>query len=512
MWLRVWKTLTAIFWGQAVTLAGNITLVPLYLTYWTPEVYGEWLTLLALAGYFYVLDLGLTLVSTNRLTQTYAVGRLKEYARCQHSVFAFFVSISLISTMLLAVTLWVFPLPSWLGINHTSQKNTNWILWLLSQNVLWAMPAGFIWAVYRTAGKASKSQWLFNAHQFVSLGLISLILINSGGMTAVAMSQFVVLVLVTLYAYLDLRARFPDLVPGLKNADHGVLSGLIQPGLLFGLLTVGNVITTHGSVTILSNMLSGVAVAVFVTSRTLVNIIRQIVGSLINAFWTEITAMEARAEWDGLRTLHRLLMAGSTTLCVGFATVLWYEGTEIFTVWTRGKLQPDAVLLRLLLAFLVLQSTWLVSLAFTAATNQHQRLSLSYIVSAIIGVGFGAFLLRWIGTWAIPIGLIVGEALACYHYVIKNTCEIIGEPYRSFSLRLWLGMAAMSSLSLLSGWIAHENIPGPLPIRCIGVGMFSITATATVAWRIWLAPNERTRLVSIFCSLERPLARRHLHL
>jgi len=496
MWTRARKALTAIFCGQVLLAVGNLVLVPLYLTYWSPEVYGEWLALLALTGYLSTLDLGLNMAATNRMTQAYARHDLEEYARYQHAAFAFYLAMAVAAGILLAGVLWVLPLPAWLGLRETRPEEAAWVIWLLGLNVLFGLPAGFIWSIYRTTGNVSKSQWIWNAQQLLGLGLIPLVLVLNGGMKFIAIGQLAVLVLVTLYVLLGLRRWSPTLVPGLEQATLPVFRGLVQPSLLFGLLILSNAITLHGSVIIVSAMLGGVAVAVFVTSRTLVNVIRQLGGSLVNAMWPEITSMEAQGELEQLRQLHRLLMAGSTALCTGFAAALWFEGAEIIAVWSRGKLDPDPVLLRLLLVLLVLQSTWLVSLVFTAASNRHEKISWSYLTSALIGVGAATFMVRWIGMWAVPVGLLIGEALACYHIVIKETCKLVGEPYPPFARRLWLGLAAVGTLTLWSGWFAHKTILGPPLLRWTGVSTLTFTVSAILTCGVWLTPDERVRLMS----------------
>ena len=492
MLTRIRKALTAIFCRQVLITVGNLLLVPLYLERWSPIVYGEWLALLALAGYLSTLDLGMNMAVANKLTQTYSRADLGDYTRWQHSAMAFYLSIAFGASVLLAIAVWGLPLPAWLGLRETSEGEASWVIWLLGLNVLWAMPVGLVSSVYRVTGNLARSQWIGNLQQLIGLGLVAVVLVLGGGMKSLAIWQLAPLLLVALYV----RRRLPTLSPGVTRASLSVLRRLVKPSLLFGLLILSNVITLHGTVIVLSTVLGGLAVAIFVTSRTLVNVVRQIVGSVINSFWPEITSMEARGEWERLRLVHRFLMVGATALCIGFASAVWYEGMEIITVWTRGKLVPDLILLRLLLVLLVLQSIWVVSLVFTAAANRHEKLSWSNLISALIGVGMAAVLVKPLGTWAVPVGLIVGEAVACYHFVVKDTCLMIGEPYRPFALRLWLGFLIVAAMALLAGWATHHTIPGPYLVRWLGVGAFTSIVSAVAACVIWFTPEDRAQLMS----------------
>lgn len=494
MWNRVRRGLTAIFFGQIVIIAGNLLLVPLYLAHWSAAVYGEWLALFSLVTYLSTLDLGMNMAVVNRLTRAYARGDLEEYARSQHSAIYFYLALAGAGSLLLAVAAWLVPIPAWLGLRETSAAEAAWVIWLLGLLILWSMPVGLVTAVYRTTGNLARSQWIGNIQRAATLGLVALVLVFGSGMKLVAAWQLAPLIAVTLYVTWDLRRHFSNLVPHLTRARLSVIRGLIKPSLLFALIILANAITQQGSVIIISSALGGLAVALFVTSRTLANIIRQVVGSLTVALWPELTGLEARGEQARLRSVHRLLVVGSTTLSIAVAAVLWYEGSEVITVWTRGKLEPDLTLLRLLLLQLVIQSPWLASSVFTAAANRHERLSWSYLVSAVIGVGVAAVLVRRIGTWGVPVGLIVGEALACYHFVVKDTCEMIGEPYVPFIRRLWLGLSVVGAGSFVAGWVAHQIAWGPAPLRWLEVGAVTCIVALVTAWWLWLPTNDRARI------------------
>ena len=502
MWARVCKGLTAIFCGQVVITASNLLLVPLYLAHWSPAVYGEWLVMSSLVSYLSTLDLGMNMAVVNKLTQAYARGDLKAYARFQHSAMAFYSMLAVGGSLLLAIALWLSPIPIWFGVRETQPEEAAWVIWLLALQILWAMPAGLVSAVYRTTGDLAKSQWIGNVQRLMALLVVAFVLLFGGGLKAVAFFQLAPMIMVVVFVWGDVRRRFPVLTLGVSQASLPVVRDLVVPGLFFLLIIMANTITQQGAVLVVASALGGVTVAIFVTSRTLANLIRQVVGSLNVALWPDLTGMEARREQAQLRSVHRLLMVGSTTLCIAVAAALWYEGGEIIAVWTRGKLEPDRTLLRLLLVQLVLQSPWLASSVFTAAANRHERLSWSYLISAVLGLGTAALLVGWMGTWAVPVGLIVGEALACYHFVVKDTCRMVGESYGPFAGRLWVGVASVATMALMAGWGAHETIPGHFLVRWMAVGASTSAVSLAVAWGFWLTGEDRTVLLSRL----RPLA------
>jgi len=339
-----------------------------------------------------------------------------------------------------------------------------------------------------------------NIQQVVLLSIVATVLVLGGGMRAVAAWQLLPLLAVTGFVIWDVRRKSPQLAPAVTKAKFQVFLSILRPSVLFGLLLVSNALTIQGSVLVVSSVLGGMAVAVFVISRTLANLIRQLVGAMNSALWPDLTIMESSGALERLRRIHKLLVAGSSTLCIAIAAALWYEGAEIISAWTLGRIQPDVTLLRLLLVLLVLQTPWLASSVFTASASRHEKLAVSYMASSILGLAVAVLLVKSLGFWAIPIGLIIGEAAACYHFVVKDTCQMIGEPYSPFALRLWSGLIAVATIALLAGWAAHQVIPGHYLVRFVVVGIVTSAVSLAAAWSIWVTPEVRAQLVLRFRS------------
>lgn len=491
---RLLQGLAAIFSGQVILAAANLLLVPLYLTSWSAPIYGEWLVLFSLVSYLSVLDLGMEMAVGNRLTQAFAIGDLEDYARVQHSALALYLSLAGGAFLLLGVAAWVFP-PAWIGLKETPAAVASWVLWLLGLQIILALPMGLIGGIYRTTGNLARSQWLANCRQVTGLGLLALTLLLGGGMVAASLVQLIPLLLIPIYVMWDVKRRFPPLMPGLKRANRQIIREMINPSLHFALFPLANAIILQGPVIIISTVLGGVAVAVFATTRTLVNFIRQIMGSLTNALWPDLTRMEARQEFLRLRVMHRVLVSGSTALCLGAAAALWYEGPEIIAVWTRGKLPPDPLLLRILLLMAVLQIPWLTSATFTAAANHHHKIARLLLASAVLGVTGAAVLVHWWGLWGIPVALLVADALTCAHFVIQDTCVMLGEPYAPFAFRLWGGLVVAAGLSLLAGWVVHSALSQFMIVRWLGVGITTSLVSLAVGWRIFLFPVDRVTVI-----------------
>ena len=91
---RLLSSISAILAGQFSNIAGNLLLVPLFLSRWSTGVYGEWIALSALVGYFGVTDLGMSSAALNAMTGAYARGDLIRYRQLQGSAVTFYVGMA----------------------------------------------------------------------------------------------------------------------------------------------------------------------------------------------------------------------------------------------------------------------------------------------------------------------------------------------------------------------------------------------------------------------------------
>jgi O-antigen/teichoic acid export membrane protein len=262
------------------------------------------------------------------------------------------------------------------------------------------------------------------------------------------------------------------------------------------LLLAGNLIAYQGSVLMVSAALGGLAVAVLSVSKAIIEVVRQSLYSINLALCPDFARMEALGHFAQLRTVHRLTMAVVAAITLAITAVVWFEGTQIINVWTRGRIQTDVTLLRLFLVLMAFQTPWAASSTVATATNRHKAQAVGYFFAAVIGVAVIAASVHRLGTWAVPIGLIVGEALCCYHFVIRATCRIIGEPYRAFAMRFWAGFVAVASVAFVTARAIHLWLPGALLLRSSVAGVCTLTAAALCGIVVWLTPEDRKLFVA----------------
>jgi hypothetical protein len=82
--------------SHAITAVSSIILVPVFLSTWGSQTYGEWLALSAAIGYLTLLDLGIQTYVVNRMSQAYAQNRLSDLHRDLHSSLRVFLAVAIL--------------------------------------------------------------------------------------------------------------------------------------------------------------------------------------------------------------------------------------------------------------------------------------------------------------------------------------------------------------------------------------------------------------------------------
>jgi len=484
--------------GQALSILESLAIVPLYLMYWSADRYGEWLTLSALVAYLSTLDLGMNMAGINRMTQEYALGDLKRFLEYQRAALSFYTVIALAGTLILGVAVQAVDLGHRLGLRETSARDAAIVVFLMGAQILWSMPAGLIAATYRAMGNMSLTAWITNILNISTLSFGALCLILHGGMIAIAVIQLTCLCATTAGILLHLKLRHPEVMPALRLADMSLIRELVRPSASFGLLMLSEVIRLQAVILLISGRLGPAAVALFVSSRTMCNVMRQATGTMRNALWPHVTAVEAQGRYHAVRVFHRFWVIGSTAMSISIAATLWFEGADLMRVWTRGRLAADVILIRLLLTQLVLQAPWMASSLISVASSKHGKQAQAYFWSSVLGLAVSVVLIGPLGLRAIPIASIAGEALLCYHFVTSDTCKTIGEPYLRFAARQWIFVISSAAIIALIGWGAHAVATGPAVLRWAEVGIATAVAGAATAWTIGFRSEERDSARALF--------------
>ncbi len=481
-------------------IVSNLLLLPLYLRFWSVAVYGEWMALYSVVMYLANLDLGVTSAAINAATMAYAGGDWDTFKRVQGTAWATCLLIAGIgSVLVIALSLFYFQVNRWLGLKVISQHDARFVFCGLAISLLANIPGRQLIAVYTAIGKFATYQWLYNGFAVLSVVVTAVALsVGAGPVALAAVIACTTLVVIAIAAWFLVR-QGPGMLPRIKDADWRTARMLAAPTGQFAISMIATALTLQGPIVILSRSLGGPAVALFTTTRTVANVVRGTLTLLRAPLRPEFGAASAQADKDALRRLFRIAVGIDATIAICLTAVLWSGGVWLIQFWSRGRIESDPMLLRLLLIAFLLEGFLQILAIAGWSTNRFHAWSIGQLVTAIASLLLAIALLRHFGPSAIPIATIVPLIAIMTPLSVRNACSEAHLTLRSVSLRILIPFALLVALSAaLPAWLASLRIAP----TWVGPFISSVTICACALFTgaaVFLTREDRVALRARIC-------------
>jgi O-antigen/teichoic acid export membrane protein len=418
--------------GVGLVFGEQLFLVPVFLLYWGPEKYGDWLTLFSIAAFLSLADIGLQNYYANALHHARARGDEGHFQRLLHQGSALYLAIiASVGGAAIALLLLVEG-NHFLNIGVLSANAVTRVLCLMGGYFLIAMPMGMMLAIYRAYGHFSAS---VNAGNFYRLGLISAIasvLILGAG--PVAMASVYVLATIAGYAAIlwHLQRRYSTLKLGISWPDGAALGEVFRTAPVFALVPLSMMLTFNGTVLLIAGLAGGGAVIVaYTTLRTLTSIARSVTNEIIQVAGVEIARQHAQDDADAIRRLYRFvtrLSGSSSGVIAGLIAII---GPPFLDIWTVGKVTFAPQIFWPLLAAAALSGPANAGMSVLQYINRPQGMALGYILSGVTIMGISLVLVPRLGAagaaWAV---LIAELGVLGIVIPIKTAAIVPGNPIR----------------------------------------------------------------------------------
>jgi len=437
-----------------------------------------------------MLDFGMQMYVINRLNQQYSVGKLGEYNKTLQSALSMLILVSISALLLFALGIFSLPFNKWFNFSLMDRDIAAFVAVLLAVQLILKIPQGLIVGVYRTFGEYPR-QTVITALQLAAVwGLTAVVLVLRGGPVHVAMVQLVPFLGTTAFVLYDLRRRHPEVQIGIRERDWRLVRTFLVPSFLFLLIQLSMALTLQGTTLVVASFIGPSAVAMFVVIRTIPNLIRQIVGTLNNALWPELTRLEARGQYAPLRSAHRSLVKLSFALSVSAAIVLHFVGADVIQRWTLGRIGFDQMLLDVFLLYFVFQTPWLVSSYFPSAFNKHRMLAFHYVVNGALGLALAVILVRPFEIVGVVLGLWIADVLVCGWFVPYETCRMLGEHVGRFWIHSIIRGLPVITLQYGGSWVIN-SLFGNWLMRGLAIGAWVSFVLLVGGYFLWLTPKEK---------------------
>lgn len=401
---RVLKGMGA--WGSAqiATIVIQLASLPIFLSFWSIETYGTWLTLTTIPSYLVLADFGFLTASSNKMIALEAVGKHKEANVAFQSAVLFIAGISIVIMLLAFVGVeavhLIYP-----GVDQFSAT-----ILVLTASVVVSLFASLAQTVYVATRGFATGIYLFTASRVLDwLGSIAGLVIGRSFLS-VAIGAVVCRGIFTLFFIYMSHRRSPGLKWGLQHASKQELRESLKPATLFMVFPLASALSLQGFTVLVTATLGPAATAIFSSYRTIARIVVQCAGALSQSMWPEFSHMHSVQERDRLRRTYTHAARLSSAIGLAASLAVLAVSPLLIAYWSKGHIAFSWSLMAAFMIYSLIASMWHVPRVMLMSINQHALLARQYFMASVLSLVLGVFLAREMGIMGPVIAMVVGEA------------------------------------------------------------------------------------------------------
>lgn len=442
--------------GLAISIGDRIVLGALMLRLWGVPVFEDWSILLAAAGLMTLLDLGLNMTFSNAYTSAYQKGQLALLQR--------WISIALFVCLVIVGAGALFLIVAGVCFSYWSG--------LLALSSLVGFEAGFVFicfglatllqagaaatsTIYRAQGHFSRALIIDICYNLTRVLALAIAVIAGGEPPFVASIYLAVGALFTLVIVpLDLRINLGGfrLIPASPTREE--MRNILTVAPWFFAQQTTNVLLLNVPLLVLPHLAPAAgAIALFLLLRTVINMVRQLSGSMSISVGIELSQLYLSTSDRGLVQPHvfRLtrLNTVSNSACIG---ALFWLLEPFVSLWSGGALQLDPSLALIFGSGFLLSIPFSIVASFLNYTGDAQIGAISRLVTMVVSLCVAIALARPLGVHGVAVGLAVGEIIG------------MGMLYLGAASN-WMGITPSQLIRMLFLWW----VAGLLPTIAVGL-------------------------------------------
>ncbi len=477
------------FIGSGIKVVEHILFVPLFLWAWGEALYGEWLILFSLIAYLSLSNIGMGNFVTNKMTQFYSRGNMKDYIKTFRSAFSLYTIITVVMFLLLLVFAFSAPFLDWFNIEVANEISVRTSVLILGTYILLGTLSGLIVNLYITVGDYVRFKMLANIKEILLICFIALTLFFKGGFASVASLYLIFLLAFMFFVIFDIRRHYPGIILKNTKTDWKLAFSFITPGFIFLMIPFAEVITLQGSILLIGSSLGAMAVVTFSVHRTLANLIRKLTGIMYTAIRPELAADEARGNYGKIQLIHDLLIKIIFLLSISAAVFLFFMGGDIIRAWTGGEIEFQPLLWMIFLVSIPVAAIWNFSSIFQVAMNKYTELAVIRVISAFIGLILAFIFIKPWGIVGVLLGFVLMEILLNSWFITYRTLKLIKGSFKKFLFTLAKGLLILIVQFPVALLIARYITNKWLLLVVLGTGVFA--AGSCFTYWIWMNDNEK---------------------
>lgn len=390
--------------------------VPLCVSRWGTELYGDWLILFTVPVYVTLANLGIHVAVGNRVSALVATDHVGRAVELYRSYTRLVVQLGALVGLALVAGAYATDVRGLLGLEVVTGSQAHQIAAVFVCFAALGIVAGTFPVAFRLTNRFHLGVAANAAFRVAELVAIVVAVALDATPLGVAVVLLVARTVTTVGLWRLAARELAAVRPSAGSAIRSVptisdLRGLGTASLAAAVFPFGTVALCQGILLVISRSMPSIYVVAVNTLRTISNSIYQLsqamsIGVLPELATSLATGDRARATRMRSRYLAVIWIAGGA-----FSVVALIVLGPALRIWTRGEVSSDHLLMGLLLLAALLDATALALASGTVARNTHQRFALKYVGIAALSLVIVALTVRADRLWVVGAALALGGVL-----------------------------------------------------------------------------------------------------
>ncbi|TRX40112.1 lipopolysaccharide biosynthesis protein [Flavobacterium restrictum] len=411
---------------RLVTISEQFLLVPIFISAWGADYYGEWLTLTIIPSIVGLLDVGFGLAVANTFILNYVSGNKQAAANTYKSgmfTLHLIVFLSMLVAFVFVFTLNYFDIFDKLLIPKNEAIIAVSILIFSKIILFYKQLFDAIFVASRKFNISVNLQAIYSTLLIISSVII---LLFKGGIVLFSLVNLIV----TLF-YVFIYAIIAKRILPLKSFNGQVvvseIKNLFKVGIGYLLAKVWEAIFFQGTTFVVRVVLGPIAVTIFNTVRKLSRTIFQVNTLVVSSVMPELQYALGKRQFNQARKLFRFNVFIVLLMSVLGVLLLISFGSWFYQVWTRKELAPPNVMWYVFIFGIVFNSLWAISSEVILAANKPYSFTIPATVMAIVSILISYIFALKFGLSGVAIGSLVMDITLCM-YLLPFSCRLLHQP------------------------------------------------------------------------------------
>jgi O-antigen/teichoic acid export membrane protein len=396
--------------GAARIFSSVLTLLtlPLAVRYLGAERYGVWATVISVAVWANLLDLGIANSLTNVVSQAYARQDRLEAARGLSNALA--VTLGAVTLMACAF-FFLWRRVNWIAVFNASPRlrpEVQATILVAALLMLAGLPlnlTGKVFAGYQELHTYNKTLAVGVACSVLGLGagiwlhvsMPTLFLLSYGSVTAVTAGTFLWLVL----------WHKPWLRPRLRLVSSSNVIDLLSTGWSFLLIQAAAIVVFSTDNLIVSHYLGAAEVTPYSVTWRVVNLGAVLQTLVFPALWPAYAEARARGDVAWIRRTFSIVIRGTIALNLAWALFLVVFGRIGIRLWAGAAAMPPRSLLVAMAGWSLIAGFCTAQSCLLAALNRTRVQAVASILGAVANIVISIWLVVRLGSLGVILGTII---------------------------------------------------------------------------------------------------------